>query len=80
MLRCLNKYAKSIHTSPPANTLMYVSGLIHGLIGLDVPPDTSWLDEEDVSLLTTKHSAIITTYVTQPIQTQQFRKARLNDG
>ena len=65
-----------IHTSQPANTLMYVSGLIHGLIGLDVPPDSSWLDEEDISLFTTKHSAIITTYITQPIKT--IKTERLN--
>lgn len=74
MLRCL-KSPKPIHISEPANTLNY-SGLIHGLIGWDVQMDSSssWLEEEDVSTLTTFHQAVVISHITIPMETEK-RKA-----
>lgn len=71
MLRCLK-----IHKTKPVN-LRNFSGLIHNLIGWEVSLCSSEPDQEEIEQFTTKHS-IVTPYATQPIQTQQFRKARYN--
>ena len=78
-MRCFLKYIQSIYTSQPTN-VMNVSGLIHGLIGWEVSICSSEPDKEEIEQFTTKHAAVISQYVTQPIQTQQFKKVGIIDG
>lgn len=77
MLRCLRRRKPSQSPSPsqPAETLDG-SRLIRGLIALDVPQSSFWLDEEDVPMLTTMHLNAVKSYRTEPIATQ-FKKARI---
>lgn len=70
MLRWLRKRSRSIHTSQPANELN-ASRLIHSLIGWDVPPDASFLEDEDIALYTTIHQAMSIRHTTQPMKTEK---------
>ena len=64
-----------IHKTKPANTLN-VPRLIYNIIGWEASICSSEPDREEIAQFTTKHSAILTNYTTQPIQTQQLKKAR----
>lgn len=74
-MRRFLKYIQSIYTSQPVN-VPNVSGLIHGAIGWEVSICSSEPDREGVEQFTTKHHAITTQYLTQPMKTQQLKKAR----
>jgi hypothetical protein len=73
-MRYLRKFKQPIHLSQTTNTLN-ISGFIHALVGWEVSRcSSSWLEDEDVALFTTKHQAIVLSHITLPMKTEKREK------
>lgn len=77
MLRWLKRFKSFIAISESTNSVFNAERLIHDLIGWEVSMCASEPDREEIEQITTKHSAITVQYITEPMKTQQLKKARI---